>query len=250
LVFADHGLSNRSYSFDTKIKAFDLFFLFGEKERKIREALGQLQSNKHAVIGFPKYDLLKNLPQKQFFKNNNPCILYNPHWQNELSSFFAFGEKILDFFATSPNYNLIFAPHSLLLVRNKKLWFKLLKYRNHANILIDWGSESSNDMSYTKAADLYLGDISSQALEFVLIKERPCLFLDAHQLLQEKDQLISWQLGPVIATVDEFEHSIQNAISTHLEEYAAIQSKIVEAMIFKSEQSASNLAAAAISDLL
>src|SRR3546814_13087079 len=45
-------------------------------------------------------------------------------------------------------------------------------------MLIDTGSLATIDMTYTLAADIYRGDVSSQVYEF-LWQPRPCLFLDA-----------------------------------------------------------------------
>ncbi len=41
-------------------------------------------------------------------------------------------------------------------------------------------------MSYTTAADIYLGDVSSQVYEF-LYEPRPCLFLNSHEFAWKSD---------------------------------------------------------------
>ena len=53
-------------------------------------------------------------------------------------------------------------------------------------------------MSYVMAADIYLGDISSQVLEF-LVRPRPCIFLNPRKLRWQDDpSFVYWRLGPVV----------------------------------------------------
>ena len=72
------------------------------------------------------------------------------------------------------------------------------KYRDAPNIHVDLGSAASTDMSYTQAADIYLGDVSSQIYEF-LIQPRPCAFLNSHGLDHAHDpNFAHWATGPVM----------------------------------------------------
>ena len=53
-------------------------------------------------------------------------------------------------------------------------------------------------MSYTEAADIYLGDVSSQIYEF-LLRPRPCLFLNSHRAHYRDDpDFAHWAAGQVI----------------------------------------------------
>jgi hypothetical protein len=86
------------------------------------------------------------------------------------------------FFADNRDYNLIFAPHVVLFKRRWRHGARLPKgYDGCANILIDTGGLASTDMTYMRAADIYLGDASSQAYEF-LLDPRSCIFLNAHDV--------------------------------------------------------------------
>src|SRR3546814_11439548 len=79
------------------------------------------------------------------------------------------------------------------------------------NMHIDLGSVRSIDMSYTMAADIYLGDVSSQLSEFML-KPRPCLFLNPRGTNWKNDaNYLSWTLGPVIPGTEELEKGIEEA---------------------------------------
>ena len=53
-------------------------------------------------------------------------------------------------------------------------------------------------MTYTQAADIYLGDVSSQMYEFIR-RPRPCLFLNAHRVRWQNDASYTcWNFGTVI----------------------------------------------------
>ena len=251
LIFASHGIVNRPYSFNNDVTKFDLILISGIKEKEIRTQLGQLNPQNNVMSGYLKDDLTNGVSKINFFNNSNPTIVYNPHWEKDVSSFFNYGFKILDFFAQNHNYNLIFAPHAFLKDRNMSLRLRLRKYNKYKNVLIDLGSEYSNDMTYLKSADLYLGDASSQALEFVLIEERPCLFLDAHDISQSNEShFISWQLGRVITDLTDFNKMLDEAFKRHKKDYRIIQAKLVHEMFYRTDKSASEIAAQAVIKLL
>lgn len=251
LVFANHGISNRKYSFDSAIKKFDFILIAGNQELQTRQELGQLEKDGHALVGYPKYDLVRQLSYSKPFSNDKPIVLYNPHWLLELSSYYAFGKSILEFFAANSAYNLIVAPHAALAMRNKKIGLELSRYQKFPNIHIDLGSEAAYDMSYLKMADLYLGDVSSQALEFLLLKKRPCLFLDAHHLQDNPEEFfISWQFGKVVDDVSDFFKLLEEAFDTHVSNYLSKQEQGIADLFYQSEEPASLLAAKAISRFL
>ena len=65
------------------------------------------------------------------------------------------------------------------------------------------------------AADLYLGDVSSQVAEF-MIRPRPCVFLNAHNAHWENDSNYSfWQLGEVLDNPDRLADTLDNAFLIH-----------------------------------
>jgi len=250
-VFTNHGIPNRAYSFDDKVLDFDLFFMLGDKEVQIRKSLKHLDAVNAQLTGFIKNDIVKDLKSPKFFKNDKPVVLYNPHWEKTFSSYYKFGERILDFFAQQQQYNFIFAPHALLLERNWAIKNKLKKYSSNSNMLIDLGSELSNDMSYTKSADIYLGDISSQVFEFLFTKKRPCIFFDAFNLNKDvKNKPLSWELGFVYQDVKNLAGKITDAIETHKSTYLGIQTNMLESMFHYGSSSPSEIAASAIENLL
>jgi hypothetical protein len=243
LIFSNHGISNRSYSFSDEIKGYDFILLPSLWEKKIREQKNQLKKDNYAVIGYPKLDVIDKAKVK-LFDNNNKTILYNPHWERAHSSYFDYGKEILSFFKKNTNYNLIFSPHSLLKERYPKIYFDILKFRNAPNIRIDLGSEYANNMTYTVNSDIYLGDFSSQALEFALIQRRPCIFINDKKDDDEKE--IAWGMGKVFDSVngDSLSGILNDAEIMFEKKYRKEQDKIINRLFTLPENSTSSKFAA------
>ncbi len=58
-----------------------------------------------------------NPERRRFFANDNPVVVYNPHFDERTGSWARLGTAVLDFFLAHPAYNLIFAPHVVLFAR-------------------------------------------------------------------------------------------------------------------------------------
>ena len=244
-------MPSSEYALNDQITKFDLFFLYGERDKLERKMRNQLTAKNHEMVGFAKYDLVKNTKQQSYFKNEKTIILYNPHWNPEITSYYKIGIRIIDFFSTNDSYNLIFAPHVKLGQKKVNLKSKFKKYQAYENIIVDLGSQACIDMSYTRCADIYLGDVSSQAFEFIFIKPRPCIFLDLRSI-KAKPELrpITWEFGPVYENIDNFDDKLSQAPVLHKTTYKEIQNRKSEAMFFKGSESPSELAAKAISNLI
>lgn len=251
LIFAGHGIANNTnYSYNSEIKNFDLILVAGNKEQAARLEMGHINEQNHQLIGYVKYDLCKTLRHIRPFSATDKVVLYNPHWRNDLTSFHKYGEQILDFFLRTKTYKLVFAPHSLLLVRNRNLKNSFKKYANSENIIIDYSSSNLSDMTYTKSADLFLGDVSSQALEFLLHKKRPCLFLKNDSPSLTIESIHSWQAGKVIEGKLDLEKELEHAFSSHEAEYMEIQNDLVNEIFSINNSSPTTRAAEAIRNFI
>ena len=71
-------------------------------------------------------------------------------------------------------------------------------------------------MTYMRAADLYLGDCSSQIYEF-MIHPRPCIFLDTLEQKANNQQLpyYCWNFGPVIKKSKDLKEALNSAFANH-----------------------------------
>lgn len=202
LIHTRHGAGDRPGSFDDRAKHFDFTLLPGQKYVDRLKELGFLEEGKYAVVGWPKFEVVKKLhpsPPK-IFENDRVTVVYNPHFDQNLASWRPWGEKVLDFFIKHPEYNLIFAPHVVLFKRRFRHGARKIAKRFYQapNLVIDLGSMASVDMTYILAADIYLGDVSSQVYEFIW-KPRPCIFLNAHKVSwRGNPYYFHWHLGQVV----------------------------------------------------
>jgi hypothetical protein len=219
LIFTGHGAGDNRLggSFDPRIGQFDLALMPGRKYANALQEMGYLPAEKSVLVGYPKIETMMKLGggRPGLFANARPTVLYNPHHNASLSSWHRMGARVLDFFYRSTDYNLIFAPHVLLF---KRAWSRGARfpasYRSTETVRIDLGSRDSVDMSYAMAADLYLGDVSSQVYEFIA-RPRPCVFLNAHRTNPEGDPSYDhWRFGPVIDDPSGLEAALRLAIDS------------------------------------
>lgn len=259
-IHVRHGAGDRAIGFHPSFSKFDLLLLQGEKyARRLRET-GGLNGNKHAFIGYPKFDALAlGAAPIRFFENNNPTVVYNPHFSPKYSSWFQMGEAVLDWFAANPDVNLIFAPHVMLFKRRFHVdpgTFNVAirkdlsdRYSSRPNILIDLSSTRLFDMSYTLAADLYLGDISSQVMEF-LSRPRPCVFLNPNRHdWREDEDFAAWRHGRVIEGIEDLGGALRGALATP-DEFAAGQRAHFADTFDLTDEPSARRAARAIADFL
>lgn len=219
-----HGAGDRDIGFHRSFRHFDLLLLQGNKYvRRLRET-GGLDRNDFSLIGYPKFDSVDpSAPRLKLFDNDNPVIFYNPHFAPGASSWNRMGHAVLDYFVANPDLNLIFSPHVMLFrkrvhIAPGHLRFSIRRdlkkdYAAFSNILVDLESPRQFDMTYTLNSDLYLADISSQVMEF-LIRPRPCVFLNAYNIdWRDNDEFAAWNLGDVVDEIKNLGPVIRNALA-------------------------------------
>ncbi|MCW0210962.1 MAG: hypothetical protein OJK14_28025 [Achromobacter sp.] len=215
-IHTAHGAGDRATAVDRRIARFDFALVPGPKTARWLLESGLIRPGHYAVGAYAKFDIVRRLqPQKRhLFANDRPTILYNPHFRPQLSSWGDFGFKLLDHFASSDRYNLIFAPHVRLFsppTEEKRAAFA--RYAALPNMIVDLGSVRSIDMTYTLGADAYIGDVSSQVYEF-LLSPRPCLFLDGHQAdWRGNPRYLFWTLGPVVSDMVAFPATLDGLLA-------------------------------------
>lgn len=255
-VWIPHGAGDRSVGFRPVARGFDLVLLSGEKVRDRMLAEGLVTPANHAIIGYPKFDTVNPaavLPA--LFDNGRPTVLYNPHFDPRLSSWYDMGDAVLDWFAGQDRFNLIFAPHVMLFRRRVHAstehrsvrWRRGIgqRYRNVAHMLIDTGSVRSVDMTYARAADIYLGDASSQIYEWIA-RPRPAVFLNPSRVDWRDDaNFAHWKLGAVVDAIGDLPEALDAAMAEP-DRYRAVQATAFDRTFARSDVPASARAAAAI----
>lgn len=217
MIFTGHGAGDRYDNpfgmFDQRVDGFDLVLLQGRRILQTLHAEGRLRNTRHAVIGYPKYEAVPQEPLR-LFDDDRPVVVYNPTQNPRGTSWHAVGAQVLDRLAARGDLNVIFAPHALLFKRGWTRGARLpSRFRDHPRLRIDLGSRASADMTYLRAADLYLGDQSSQVYEFIN-RPRPCVFLNPARAEWHGNPCYrSWTFGPVVEDIADIDRSIDAALN-------------------------------------
>ncbi|WP_188656474.1 hypothetical protein, partial [Stakelama pacifica] len=217
LIHFRHGAGDRAPSSEVRLRAFDFIFVAGQKD--IERAVAQgIDRKKLSAVGYIKMDYLRTMPAgSRLFDNDRPIVVYNPHFDRSISSI-SLARDVIARFREQERFNLIFAPHirafeNLDAVSRAK-WQKLSE---PGHIIVDLDSPRLFDMTYTRAASIYLGDMSSQLYEF-LTTPRPVAFLNAHGANWKDDsRYAGWHLGEVGSGTDDVLDVIDRAFARHPE---------------------------------
>jgi hypothetical protein len=261
MIHTRHGAGDRAIGFNKASGGFDHVLVAGPKIRERLVAEAGVPPELVSVVGYPKFDLFADERwQPDFADPHRPIVVYNPHVSPHLSSWYAMGLQVLDWFADRPDYNLIFAPHVMLFERPFVLTIDKLRIdrpghiperiRRAGNIHIDLGSRLSTTMAYLNAADIYLGDVSSQVYEFIA-RPRPCVFLNPHHFRWEGDpNFAAWAAGPVIETMEQLGPALVQAQAEQASRFAPVQEQLIAATFDLTDVPSSVRAAAAITEVM
>jgi hypothetical protein len=199
-----HGAGDRAISVDPRYKLFDRILLAGPKTAERMIGTG-IKASSLRLVGYPKAEYLVDMAKDRppLFDNGRPVVFFNPHFRRHLSSLDV-APQIVEAITAETDYNVIVAPHirSFEGASDEELrrWQALAV---PGRVIVDTGSPRLIDMSYVAAADLYLGDVSSQVYEFLLLRLRPCLFVNAHDVDWTDDlSYRHWHLGRVTTPQD------------------------------------------------
>ena len=218
MIHFPHGAGDRAKGFEPRIALFDHLLVPGPLiyERMIAQGLASPESCE--IAGSIKLAVLTGPhapPPADPFGDGRPIVLYNPHFDTRLSSW-PMAQALIKRIADDGRFNLIVAPHARLFVdmdaSERARW---LNRKPAANVLFDFDSPRLGDMSYTRLADIYLGDVSSQVYEF-LHRPRPCVFVDTHGAAwRDNPDYAMWTLGDVCTTPDQVIDALAHAAERH-----------------------------------
>jgi hypothetical protein len=201
VIFTRHGTGDREYTFKKDLYDFDLVFIPSKKMYNQFKELNILKKLKsYLLVDYSKFDYLfynKDNPSLNIFDNDLPIILYNPHYDKKLSSFYKDSEKIIFTIVESGKYNVILSPHPLV-----NIWFLLdrikKRYPRSKRLHKDWSSLHKVNFDYMQIADLYLGDVSSNVYEWLYFN-KPIIFYNSHNIDWKNNPYYKfWELGEVV----------------------------------------------------
>ena len=167
------------------------------------------------AIGYAKAGFRHRTATRPPFRDERPVVLYTPHWQQHRSSWWRWGEQAIARVLATGRYNLIFAPHQRLVEKDPGVRGVAARLSGRTDVHCDLDSFAMVDGSYTAAADLYLGDTSSQVVEF-LMRPRPCVFLDPLGVAWQGDPSYAmWTCGDVITDLERLDGTLAEATARH-----------------------------------
>ena len=240
LIHLKHGAGDREGSYNPKHALADLTLVNGPKDRERLIARGLATDQDCVVVGYAKFELVRE--PEPIFADAKPIALYNPHFDPGLSSWLGHGEAIVRQMEAIEGWNFVVAPHV-------KLTEGPNVQSSASNLLIDRGSVRSIDMSYTEAANVYIGDVSSQVYEF-LRRSRPCIFLNLDRIdWRSNENYMHWHLGQVIESIEELGPALARADELQ-PSFEPLQRELVERSIDPSPIPASERQARAILDFI
>lgn len=256
-IWIPHGAGDRSVGFRSVMKGFDLVLLSGAKVRDRMLAMGLITPANHAIVGYPKFETVDLSRRPRLFEGDRPAIVYNPHFDPLLSSWFRWGEAVVDAIVARGDVDLVVAPHVMLFqrrihasVEHRRIRWRgdvPSRWRGRDGLIVDPGSIRSIDMSYTLGADIYIGDVSSQIYEWIA-RPRPAIFLNPGRIdWQDDPSFAHWHLGEVVDDLDGLGPAIDRALSAP-HSYDAVQRPAFAQTFDRTDQPAAVRAAQAILD--
>ncbi|RVT43385.1 glycosyl transferase [Sphingobium algorifonticola] len=222
LIQIKHGAGDREGGYRGRHAAYDLTLVAGEKDKAELIARGLATAENCVVTGYAKAEMMAQ--PVRLFDSDRPVVLYNPHFDRRLSSWMRHGPAVLRCLETLHDFSIVIAPH----VKMARAARPIVTAAPH--IRVDMGSARSIDMSYTAAADIYLGDVSSQVYEF-LLRPRPCVFLNLDRIDHVGDKAFAhWQLGEVVTDIADLPAALRRAPVRHHDYRAAQQAAVAHSI--------------------
>jgi len=213
-VKTSHGVGSMSARDDPRRRAAFHTLVPSEQERQTYLARG-MAPERIVATGYVKAAFRHRTPARALFPDSRPVLLYTPHWQPHRSSWPAWGAAVVDALARQDACNVILAPHQRLVERAPEVRDVLARVASLPHVHCDLDSFATVDGTYTAAADLYLGDTSSQVVEF-LARPRPAIFLDpAARKWRSDPSYAMWHAGEVVTRTADLLPAIARAPERH-----------------------------------
>lgn len=228
-VKTSHGVGSMSARDDPRRRAAALLLVPSERERRTYLDRG-FDPSRVAATGYVKAGFRQRTHWRPAFEDERPILLYAPHWQEHRSSWWRWGREVVRLLVEDGRFNLILAPHQRLVERAPELRRVLDAVAGLPHVHCDTDGFAMVDGSYTAAADIYLGDTSSQVVEF-LMRPRPCVFLDAHGVAWRDDpSYAQWHCGEVVDGLSGLLPALARAGAEH-PRYAPVQAEFARSSL-------------------
>jgi len=210
-----HGVGSMSARDDARRRAVRKLLVPSELEKATYTTRGYPEE-KIVVTGYVKSAFMALAQPRRLFADDKPVIVYAPHWQRQRSSWWAWGRQIVDMLVQQHQFNAVIAPHQRLVEKDPAIREVLAAVAPMPHVYTDLDSFAMVDGTYMAAADIYLGDTSSQIVEF-LMRPRPCVFLNADNIdWRATDDHGFWECGEVVFQLEQLIPALEQAQARHL----------------------------------
>ncbi|MDB5698064.1 MAG: hypothetical protein JWN69_868 [Alphaproteobacteria bacterium] len=225
-IKTSHGVGSMSARDDRRRLSAWRTLVPSELERSTYLERG-MDPDRIIATGYVKAAFRQRTHARFVFPEKRPIILYTPHWQAHRSSWPQWGQEVVRTLVRQQRYNVILAPHQRLVETAPEVRSILTSAAEHAHVHCDLDTFATVDGSYTAMADIYVGDTSSQLLEF-LMRPRPCIFLNPMAAdWRENPSYAMWSCGEVVTELNDFLPAVTRAVDEH-RHYAVIQRDYAE----------------------
>lgn len=243
-VKTSHGVGSMSARDDRRRRAAWRLLVPSEGEKATYTERG-LPDEQLVVTGYVKAGFRGLARPPRLFDDGRPVLVYAPHWQRHRSSWWAWGRDVVEMLARQERFNVILAPHQRLVEKAPEVRDVLASVAHLPHVHTDLDSFAMVDGSYMGAADVYLGDTSSQVVEY-LIRPRPCLFLNAQGVDWRKtDDHGFWECGEVIDWMTDLPAALDRVFGAH-PRYEAVQRRFAAEALGDASPEAPRRAARAV----
>jgi hypothetical protein len=213
-IKAAHGAGSMMARSDPRRRAAHRLLVPAEGEKARLIGVG-VPAERIVIVGYVKAGFRGLAHPPRLFADDKPVVVYAPHWQRHRSSWWRWGRQIVDLLAKQNRFNVILAPHQRLVEKAPEVREALAAVARLPHVHTDLDSFAMVDGSYMGAADIYLGDTSSQVVEF-LIRPRPCVFLNPQATdWRATDDHDFWSCGEVIDRLEALPDALERAEAGH-----------------------------------
>jgi len=213
-VKTSHGVGSMSARDDRRRRAAHRMLVPSQREKATYLVRGH-PDEQLVVTGYVKAGFRGLARPPKLFADDRPVVVYAPHWQRKRSSWWQWGRQVVDMLAKQDRFNVILAPHQRLVEKAPEVREVLAAVAHLPHVHTDLDSFAMVDGSYMGAADIYLGDTSSQVVEF-LIRPRPCVFLNPDGVdWRALDDHDFWACGEVVDRLDALPEALDRALAEH-----------------------------------
>lgn len=244
-VYIPHGLVSREFAVHPHIKDYDFVILPGKRDLdEMERRIGQLANS--MVIGYSKLDYFKyhQVKPMNLFNDSKPVILYNPHFKENLSSFFDKGLDLLKALSEIGKYNIIFMPHPDLVRTHPELVNKAKDIPGVAAVF-----RPKINLDYMMMSDIFIADVTSSVYEWLYF-DKPVIFFNTKKVdWQNNKYYLSWILGKVVEETKDMVEAVAHALE-YPEEFMEIRRKKLEETFLNRDKKVSNIIAGVILDRL